>query len=160
MSIVLARPSGHLASAGLFVWILLAYVFCGLLAWRRRPGSGFGRLMVLVGFGAALSNLAWSADPVLYTVGQALDLLVVALFLHVFLAFPDGRLRGPARPLVLLAYAASVGLQLTVMLLGGFGEDNLLVVADVPELADGLHAVELVVLSGLLLAGWAFWPTG
>ncbi|MCY1139298.1 sensor histidine kinase [Actinoplanes sp. Pm04-4] len=152
-SIALARPSGHLVQAGLFVWILLAYVFCGLLAWTRRPESGFGRLMVVVGFGAALSNLAWSANPVLFTVGQAVDLLVVALFLHVFLAFPSGRVAGPARVVVVVAYAISIGLQLTVMLLGGFGDGNLLAITDAPGAANAVHAVELVTLSGLLLVG-------
>ena len=153
VSLALARPSGQLGPAALFVWILLAYVFCGLLAWTRRPESGFGRLMVVVGFGAALSNLARSSDPLLFTVGQAVDLLVVALFLHVFLAFPSGRLGGPARLLVGVAYAVSIGLQLTVMLLGAFGAGNLLAVTDAPGLVDVLHGIELITLSGLLLAG-------
>ncbi|WP_164842416.1 sensor histidine kinase [Actinoplanes solisilvae] len=153
MSIALARPGGHLLQAGLFVWILLAYVSCGLLAWTRRPESAFGRLMVLVGFGASLSTLAWSSNALLHTVGLALDLLVVALFLHVFLAFPSGRLSGPARPLVVTAYAVSIGLQLTVMVLGGFGPGNLLRVFDAPSVAEVVHGVELVTLSVLLLAG-------
>ncbi|MGK5682758.1 sensor histidine kinase [Actinoplanes sp. URMC 104] len=153
MSIALARPAGRLAPALLFVWILLAYVVCGLIAWTRRPGSAFGRLLVLVGFGAALSNLAWSPHPLLFTVGQAVDLLVVALFLHVFLAFPSGRLSGWPRVLVVTAYAVSIGLQLTAMALGAFGPDNLLAVADRPLAANVVHAVELLSLSALLLAG-------
>ncbi|MBM2618349.1 hypothetical protein JIG36_22570 [Actinoplanes sp. LDG1-06] len=153
MSLALARAADRLPQATLFVWILLAYVFCGLLAWTRRPGSAFGRLMVLVGFGAALSTLAWSSDPVLFTVGQALDLLVVVLFLHVFLAFPAGRLNGTARVLVLIAYGTSVGLQLTAMTLGAFGPGNLLRIVDAPTAATVVHAVELVTLSALLLAG-------
>ena len=153
MSIALARAGGHLVPGGLFVWILAAYVSCGLLAWTRRPESAFGRLMVLVGFGATLSNLAWSSNALLHTVGLALDLLVVVLFLHVFLAFPTGRLSGPARPLVVTAYAVSVGLQLTVMVLGGFGPGNLLRAFDRPAVADVVHGVELVTLSLLLLAG-------
>lgn len=157
MSIALARSSDDQpgVQAGLFVWIMLLYVFSGLVAWRRRPDSAFGRLLVLAGFGAGLSNLAWSANPLLFTVGQACDLLVVALFLHVFLAFPTGRLTGPARPIVVAGYVVAVGLQLTVMLLGGFGPDNLLAVTDAPAAANAVHAVELLTLSGLLLAGVA-----
>lgn len=155
MSIALARPSGHLVQAVLFVWILLSYVFCGLLAWTLRPESAFGRLMVIVGFGVALSNLSWSPNPALHTAGLALDLVVVVLFLHVFLAFPSGRLSGPARPLVATAYAVSIGLQLTVMALGGLDPDNLLQVVAAPGPANVVHAVELVTLSVLLLAGLA-----
>ncbi|MCO8270297.1 hypothetical protein M1L60_06775 [Actinoplanes sp. TRM 88003] len=107
----------------------------------------------MVGFAAAASNLSWSAVPLLFTVGQSVDLVIVALFLHVFLAYPSGRLAGPARLLVGAAYAISIGLQLTVMLLGAFGNSNLLAVADHPRLVDVLHGIELVMLSGLLLAG-------
>ena len=31
-------------------WITLSYVFCGLIAWWRRPESRFGPLMVAAGF--------------------------------------------------------------------------------------------------------------
>jgi signal transduction histidine kinase len=158
MSIALAVTSDHLEQPGiqaaLFVWILLWYVFSGLLAWWRRPDSAFGRLLVVVGFGASLSNLAWANHPLLFTVGQACDLLVVVLFLHVFLAFPTGRLEGRlSRLLVGTGYTVSIGLQLTVMLLGGFGSDNLLALADAQPAANAIHAVELVSLSGLLLVG-------
>jgi signal transduction histidine kinase len=157
MSIVLAVTSDHLAApavqAALFVWIMLSYVSCGLLAWWRRPESAFGRLLVVAGFGAGLSNLAWSGHPLLFTVGQAADLVLVVLFLHVFLAFPTGRLTGWSRALVGAGYAVSIGLQLTVMLFGGFGPGNLLAVTDLPAVANTVHAVELVTLSGLVLAG-------
>jgi signal transduction histidine kinase len=160
MSIVLAVTSDHVDRPGiqatLFVWIMLAYVFSGLLAWRGRPDSGFGRLLVAAGFGTGLSNLAWSGNPVLFTAGQACDLLVVALFLHVFLAYPTGRLPGRVeRVLVAAGYLASIGLQLTVMALGGFGPGNLLAVTAADGAANAVHAAELVTLSGLLLAGVA-----
>ena len=158
MSIVLAATSDHLDTpgvhAGLFVWIMLSYVVSGLLAWWRRPDSSFGKLLVLVGFGAGLSNLAWANQPLLFTVGQACDLLLVVLFLHVFLAFPTGRVGGRLpRLLVGTGYAVSVGLQLAVMLLGGFGSDNLLALTDAPDAAKAVHAVELLTLSAVVLVG-------
>src|SRR3954453_21596537 len=101
MSTALAYTSDHVGrpavQSALFVGIMLLYVFSGLVAWRRQPDSAFGRLLILAGFVAGLSNLAWSGNPLLFTLGQACDLLVVVLFLHVFLAFPTGRLTGPAR---------------------------------------------------------------
>lgn len=79
-------------------WIILPYVLAGLVAWWRRPESRFGPLMVAAGFGAFLSHLSWtslalpSAIHVPYTIGLAFLLLPPVLFLHVFLAFPSGRL--------------------------------------------------------------------
>ena len=98
-SMLLALASDHVSlpafQSGLFIWISVSYVLCGLVAWRRRPESRFGPLMIAAGFGTALSNLAWANDPVVAGIGLAFDLLPLALFLHVFLAFPDGRLTGP-----------------------------------------------------------------
>jgi hypothetical protein len=36
----------------LAVWVTLSYVFGGLFAWRRRPDSRFGPLMIAAGFAA------------------------------------------------------------------------------------------------------------
>jgi hypothetical protein len=65
-------------------------VVCGLVAWWRRPANRFGPLLIIAGFVNFLSTLVWSSRDVLRTLGQALDLVPPVLFLHVFLAFPDG----------------------------------------------------------------------
>nr|WP_296075459.1 histidine kinase [uncultured Actinoplanes sp.] len=154
LSIALGVANDHGAQAALFVWITTAYVLGGMVAWRRRPDSAFGRLLIAVGFGACLSNLSSASDPLAFTLGQACDLLVVGLFLHVFLAFPTGRLTTrTAKILVVAGYAVSVGLQLVVMLLGAFGPDNLLAVTHAPAVADVLHVVALLALAALLVAG-------
>ncbi len=70
-------------------WITLPFVFAGIVAWRRRPDSFFGPLMILAGFVTQLSILQWTNQPLLNTVGQLCDLLVVAVWLHVFLAYPQ-----------------------------------------------------------------------
>ena len=55
-----------------------------------------------------------------YTIGLLFDLLPAVIFLHVFLAFPSGRLeRRPERWLVGVGYFVAVGFQLAKMLLGG-----------------------------------------
>lgn len=158
LSVTLAATSDHLALPGLhaalFNWITLSYVSCGLIAWRRRPESRLGPLMVAAGFGASLSNLAWANDPYLSSLGLAFDLLPVVLFLHVFLAFPSGRLPGPpARALVAVGYVTTVGGQLAVMVLGGFGAGNAFTLADRPALGEALHDAVLVLTSLLALAG-------
>src|SRR3954449_9880002 len=91
-SFALALASDHVNQPGLqaalMTWITLPYVFGGLIAWWRRPDSRLGPLMVAAGFAMFLSTLAWSNRAVIYTIGQACDLLPAVLFLHVFLAYP------------------------------------------------------------------------
>jgi hypothetical protein len=86
----LAEPGLQAALVNL---ITLPYVVAGVLAWSRRPDSRFGPLMVAAGFAMFLSCLQWSSASVPYTIGLAFDLLPAALFLHLFLAFPSGRLK-------------------------------------------------------------------
>jgi signal transduction histidine kinase len=160
VSVQLALASDHVAQPGLQAalldWITLPYILAGLVAWWRRPDSRFGPLMVIAGFVMFLSSLQWANAPAPYTVGLAFDLLPVALFLHLFLAFPDGRLESGAERLVLAAaYSAAIGLQLVKMLLGAGGPDNLLAVFAEPAVADIVQDVQLIALAALALIGIA-----
>ncbi len=68
-----------------------------------------------------------------FTIGIAFDLVPAVVFLHVFLAFPSGRLEhGLERALLLVGYVTAFALQLVAMALDGFGPDNLLEVASEP----------------------------
>jgi signal transduction histidine kinase len=159
-SVWLAFASDHVAEPGLQAalidWITLPYILAGLIAWWRRPDSRFGPLMVAAGFATFLSSLQWANEVVPYTLGLAFDLIPAALFLHVFLAFPTGRLpRRPERVAVAAAYTAAVGLQLVKMLLGGVGADNLLAIVAEPVAANTVQDVQLLTLSALCLAGIA-----
>ena len=143
-------------------WIILPYVLAGLVAWWRRPESRFGPLMVAAGFGAFLSHLSWtslalpSAIHVPYTIGLAFSLLPPVLFLHVFLAFPSGRLvRSFERVLVAAAYATAIGLDLVVMTLGGLGPHNLVELVTQPGAGQVVRRVQLVALSVFSVAGIA-----
>ena len=103
-------------------WITLNYIGAGLIAWWRRPDSRFGPLMVAAGFANFLATLNWTSAAVPYTIGVALQLLAPVLLLHVFLAYPNGRLTGRLERIVVAgAYAAAVGLGLVRMMLGGAG---------------------------------------
>jgi signal transduction histidine kinase len=160
VSVTLALTSDHVPEpgvrAGLLVWIVLPYVLAGLVAWWRRPESRFGPLMVAAGFAMFLSGLQWSNQALPYTLGLAFDLAPVILFLHVFLAFPGGRLEWRAeRVLVAAGYAVAFGLQLLKMGLGAGGPDNLLAVVVEPAAANTVEDVELLALSAISLAGIA-----
>jgi signal transduction histidine kinase len=159
-SVALALASDHVAQPGLQAalmdWMTLPYILGGLFAWWRRPASRFGPLMVAAGFAIFLSTLAWANRALPFTIGQAFDLLPAVLFLHVFLAFPDGRLRRDfERALVATGYVVAFGLELVGMALGGFGADNLLAVTAEPGLAGVLLQAQLIALSALALAGFA-----
>ena len=96
----------------LYVWIILTYTTAGLVAWWRRPQSRFGPLMVLIGAVTFLATLSFSDNEALFTVGQLLDVVLVALVLHVLLAFPTGQLEGRLeRVLVTATYLTAIGFQ-------------------------------------------------
>jgi signal transduction histidine kinase len=134
-------------------WASLTYVIAGLIAWRGRPESLMGPLMILAGFGTYLSFVVWSTNDVLYTIGTAFDILPPVLFLHVFLAYPTGRLRSGVDRLIVAAAYVAAGLTIPQMLLGLGGEQNLLAVYSAPEAADFLQRLQLLAMSLLMLAG-------
>ena len=110
--------------ASLVAWITLSYVLCGLIAWQRRPESGFGPLMVAAGFAPALSRLSEANSEPLQTIGEGLLLLPPVLFLHVFLAYPSGRLdRRTDRFVVAAGYTIVFGFDLVRLSLAGAGQD-------------------------------------
>ena len=81
----------------LLEWISLPYIAAGLVAWWRRPDSRLGVLMIVGGFATGLSGLAFAGYALPHTLGLVFDILPVVIFLHVYLAFPDGRLRSAFR---------------------------------------------------------------
>jgi signal transduction histidine kinase len=106
--------------------------------------------------------LQWTSQPLLNTVGQLCDLLVAALWLHVFLAYPTGRLAGrPERVVVVIGYLAAVGLQVVALMLGGFNDHHLLGVVKQPAAAEAVQNVQLLLISALALIGvvllWRRW---
>ncbi len=135
-------------------WLTLNYIGAGLIAWWRRRDSRFGLLMVGAGFVNFLATLDWATADVPFTIGIALDLVPPLLFLHVFLAYPDGRLVGrPERAIVAGAYVTGVGLGLVRMVLGGAGPRNLIEVVSEPGAVEVVRKVELIGISAFCLAG-------
>jgi signal transduction histidine kinase len=134
-------------------WITVNYIVAGLIAWWRRPDSRFGPLMVAAGFVNFLATLDWAAADVPYTIGAAFDLVAPVLFLHVFLAYPSGRLSGRLeRAIVVGAYAAGIGLGLVRMTLGGAAPGNLIEVVSAPRAVEAVTDVQLLAISAFCLA--------
>ena len=156
-SLILTVASDQLGLPGLRVfliaWIVVPYVVSGLIAWWRRPASRLGPLMLATGFAMAVTPLQWSEQPVLYGVGHLLDMLPAALFLHVFLAFPTGRLAARSERIVVgLCYCATLGLQVLKVLLG-VNADSVFRVWSLPTAGTVVERVQLTAVAGLLLAG-------
>jgi signal transduction histidine kinase len=158
-TLVLALASSQLDRLGLrsllVGWIVVPYVVSGILAWWRRPASRLGPLMVATGFATALAPLQWVDQPMLYSVGHLFDMLPAALFLHVFLAFPTGKLSGTAERVVVIAcYVAVLGLQVVKILLG-ITPDSVLAISSNPEVANWVEGFQLCIVAALLLVGAA-----
>jgi signal transduction histidine kinase len=82
-----------------------SFIGTGLYAWRRRPESRTGALMVLLGFAWFLFTLDSSNSPLVYTFAQVAGPLWGAVFLHIGLSFPSGRIApGLDRALVIAGY--------------------------------------------------------
>jgi signal transduction histidine kinase len=82
-----------------------SFVGTGLYAARRRPESRTGVLMILLGFAWFLFTLDAANSPLVYTFALVAGGLWGALFLHLGLSFPTGRLRSRLdRALVLAGY--------------------------------------------------------
>lgn len=156
-SLILTVASDQLGLPGLraflIAWIVVPYVVSGLIAWWRRPANRLGPLMLATGFAMAATPLQWSEQPVLYSVGHLLDMLPAALFLHVFLAFPTGRLAARSERIVVgTCYCVALAPQVLKVLLG-INPDSVFRVWSLTMVATIVERVQLSAVAGLLLAG-------
>jgi signal transduction histidine kinase len=129
-----------------------SFIGTGLYAWRRRPESRTGELMVLLGFAWFLFTLDSSNSPLVYTFAQVAGPLWGAVFLHIGLSFPSGRLTpGLDRALVIAGYLIFPLAFVPALLFAGPQElgcddcpENLLLVhrdADLANIAMGFAAL-------------------
>ncbi len=147
------EPGG--AGIALACWVSVPYVVSGLVSWRRRPDSHLGVLMLATGFVTFANFLVWARSDVLFTIGAATQLLPPVLLLHLFLAFPSGRLATRASRAVVAAGYGFAALTVPELLLGLEAPRNVLAVWDAPVVATVLLDVQLLGISGLALVGLA-----
>jgi signal transduction histidine kinase len=166
-TLVLALMNPRVDHVGIRVflndWLTLNYIGAGLIAWWRRPDSRFGPLMVAAGSVNFLATLDWATAAVPFTIGAVFDVLPPIVFLHVFLAYPTGRLAGgPERAIVVGAYVTGLAAVFLRMVLGGAGPLNLLEVVSAPGAVEVVRDVDFIALSAFCVAGigvlaWRRW---
>ena len=137
-----------------------SFVGTGLYAWRRRPESRIGMLMVALGFAWFFSMLEHANAPLPYTVGLACAGLWGGVLLHIGLSFPSGRLTSRRdRLLVLAGYPVITFGLVPALLFAGPSElgcddcpENLLLIDRDPDLASAGMALGVVLYALLLIA--------
>jgi len=92
----------------LALFVSMSFVVAGLIGWTRRPGNRVGMLMVAVGFGVLATSLYEANHPFPFTLGTLFGSLFIAVFLHLLLAYPSGRLISrQGRTIVVAAYVTA-----------------------------------------------------
>jgi signal transduction histidine kinase len=85
------------AAAALGFAIGAAWIGTGLYVWWRRPETRFGALMTWVGFAWLLNAFSAANSAVIFTLAVLVSNVYLAAFLHLLLAYPDGRVSNPSR---------------------------------------------------------------
>jgi signal transduction histidine kinase len=111
------EPAPTWASAALAPLVGWAYIGSGLLAWRHRPDTWLGPVMVFIGFAWFVTFLADSDDALVFTLGTALQNIYLLGFVYLVLSFPSGRLRGRLEHvLFLVAIVLTIVVELAYLL--------------------------------------------
>jgi signal transduction histidine kinase len=149
-------------TAGVALVVGLSWCLTGLEEWRRRPARRIGPLMVFFGFAWFASFWIYTSISALYTVGQLVRPLFIAVLGHLLLAFPNGRLEsGLARAIIVAAYLNTTVLVTASTLFlepESANVRNLALVQPNAALSDGLRnlargvGVALILTSLLLIA--------
>ena len=138
------------------VAIGLTAVTAGLIAWGRAPSRRIGMLMTAYGLAVFVRPWQYSHDSLVFTVGFLLSELSAALFVHVTLAYPSGRVTDRLeRAFVATAYTVALFFPLaTLLVYDGLARLNYVPPGTESRLLvhDSDHAVELLQKGFVLVA--------
>src|SRR5687767_8357746 len=113
------------ANAALGLFLGWSFIGAGLYAWWRRPDNRFGVLMTAVGFAFFLGSLTAADASWLFTIGVVLSNLYLAVFVHMLLAYPDGRIDSlRLRKILALGYALALAGPLPTLMLADLQEEG------------------------------------
>jgi PAS domain S-box-containing protein len=129
VALTLVLTSNHetdaAATGGLGLLLGWSFIGGGLFGWARRPDNRTGALMVAFGFSWFLTALADADSSVLFTIGNLVAALPLAVFIHLLLAFPDGHVEGRwPRLIVAAAYPTALLAHLTGLTVDSTPQDD------------------------------------
>jgi PAS domain S-box-containing protein len=138
----------------------LSFVIAGLIGHVLRPTNGTGRILAAVGFAFFAAALGEANASLPATIGTALQPLFVAVFVHLLVAFPVGRLGTRLeRRLVGAGYVVVLAAPLLYLLFSrelssGCEDcpDNAFLVYDSPGLATTVEVAASVAAAAILVA--------
>ena len=112
-----------------------SFIFCGLIAWQRRPDNRTGQLMTLTGF---LFQAVPLVAEVSYTLSEAIANWWLVSLAALVLGFPSGRISARIDKLIIAGFAIGTGpVQVIWLLFRPVPETALLISADA-GLADAI----------------------
>jgi signal transduction histidine kinase len=151
-ALLLAASLQGLSDLELVLSLLAGWSFIGsgLAAWARRPSNRTGPLLVLVGLAFLTGLLSSVQQPALHALGAWVRPLHLAVFAHLLLAFPSGRLESRlAAGLVAAIYLDLGVLYHAPLLLGEAGLGGRL-----SDASYAFGAVLFLAASALLVQRW------
>ncbi len=99
--------------------IAVAWIGTGLYAWWRRPRNRVGALMTWTGFAWLLNVFVAANSPAIFTLAVMTSNLYLAAFVHLLLAYPNGRLGCRRhRRLVQATYALALAGPIPILMSG------------------------------------------
>ncbi|MEV8267926.1 histidine kinase [Microbacterium sp. NPDC076911] len=113
LELVLVLPGSEFPGVlVLYTVVFWVYLAAGLVAWYRRPSNPMAALILAGALVVYLSNLRNASPPILVGIGLVFTTTILAVIVHLLLAFPSGRLgSNAARVVVAGAYFVAVVLQ-------------------------------------------------
>ncbi|MCS5713273.1 histidine kinase [Herbiconiux sp. CPCC 205716] len=95
-----------------FTLLFWTWAGAGIAAWWRRPTGFFGALLLIGSLAMVAAGVGNLGQPLLEAVSAVFGTTILAVTVHLLLAFPSGRLRGRlAVTAVVLGYVNSIALQ-------------------------------------------------
>jgi signal transduction histidine kinase len=154
------RADADLAWAVCGPIVVWSFVGTGLYAWRARPESRVGALMVLLGFAWCVAALSFANSPVLFSFALVFGGIWGGVFLHLVMSFPTGRLTaGRDKAIVIAGYVLFTDGSVPALLFSGREQldchdcaTNLLLIDRDDSLASALGGVQTVLYAALLVA--------
>jgi signal transduction histidine kinase len=157
--------SSHTEFRGLWIAgstaITWGFLAAGLFTWARRPDNNVGPLMVGVAYAWVFSDLVFSNNSFLFSVGSAFSQVFIAVTIHLLLVFPSGRFESRLERLTVAGGYFAAG----VLYVGAFVfaapesfncggcPSNELLIADNKELAEALEVAVHVAFAAVAVGG-------